>query len=116
MINAFAILFLILASTVFGAVIHRVFFTDRAPPGLFQFKLTNSAIARIVHEAYRAYSNSVGNIGVRGWASLEQSEKAKLVDAVRTLRNDVARIPAEAAHLKEHLLHAIVRLFEPANG
>ena len=116
MIDAFGILFIAICFFIVGFGCAHVFprKIEESVGGIFQ--LSDNAIARIAHEAYRAYANSIGVLKVKGWAGLAEAERQLLTMRVKMLRENVQMVPAEAASLKTHILHAIVRLFEPRKG
>jgi hypothetical protein len=114
--DAFAILFICICFFAAGFGVAHLLprKIEESVGGIFQ--LSDNAIARIAHEAYRAYSNSIGVLKVKGWAGLAEAERQSLAMRVKLLRENVQMVPAEAASLKTHILHAIVRLFEPRKG
>lgn len=51
-----------------------------------RFDISDSAVARIVHEARRAYRQALGDFSVRSWNNLETGVRSALIKQVNLLR------------------------------
>jgi hypothetical protein len=87
MSDAFAILAVMIACLMLGASLHRYFFMPDAAPQPRRFHgLQDVEIARIAHEANRAFCLSHGDFSHRSWNNAEPGVKLSAIEGVRLLR------------------------------
>lgn len=72
--------------------------------------LSDGAIARMAHEAYRAYANSIGSLSVKGWAGLTQAERDEATKLVGYFRDEEKAVLSAVAPLKVRLAHLLANL------
>lgn len=105
--NLFLILIVLAAASV-GFFLSRAF--PSRVPAPRRYDLSDASIARIIHEARRAYRQSLGVFTMRSWNNLEPSQRDREVDRINRLRSTSRCVPAEGTNLEVALLCAIVNL------
>lgn len=78
-----------------------------------RFDIGDAALARIIHEARRAYQQSLGVFNTKSWNNLDESVRTSAINAVHRLRSGITVIGAGAQHFERAVYAAIVDLAKP---
>lgn len=112
--NAFLLLLLIIACSIAaGLVLGRYLFplTPPLPAPPVRYNIGDHAFARILHEAARAYRQTLGVFNLRSWNNLTEDQRLDLVEQVARFRAGASTISLGARNSFEIALYvAIARL------